>query len=200
MSRLMEWVYLVHRRLWHGHWCKDWWEAPCLAAAVVVSLCPSSRTTIPTRLPLCCTALTPQEVQAQEIIWVHGAVIWSPSWGHISASMVLQTLLTGKFYFSFISLHCKSKIRIILSVISASKHLGDLTRYKHEKHIFLFEPHLAKRLWDWFFKVHTTSVGSEGQESLPKIEVPYETLFLYWFLYIKKFPLTGMMLFSLKFS
>lgn len=155
-------------------------------ACLTVSYLHSSRNTIPMRQSSCCRALTPQEMQAQEIRWVHGAVTWTLKCGHISASTVLQTLLTGKFYFSFASLHCKSKIRVILSVISARKYLGDLTRYKHEKCIFLFEPQLDKRPWDWFFKVHTTSVGSESQESLPKIKVLYETLFFYIGFYILK--------------
>lgn len=78
MSRPMEWVYLVHRRLSHGHWCEDWQEAPCLeacSACLAVSHLHGSRATIPTRLPSCCRALIPQEqMQAQEIRWVHGAV------------------------------------------------------------------------------------------------------------------------------
>lgn len=48
-----------------------------LAAAVLASLCPifmAPEPQTPQRLPSCCTALTPQEMQAQEIRWVHGSV------------------------------------------------------------------------------------------------------------------------------
>lgn len=71
-----------------------------LAAAVLASLCPifmAPEPQFPQRLPSCCTALTPQEMQAQEIRWVHGSVTWTLLCGHISASTVLQTVLTGKF-------------------------------------------------------------------------------------------------------
>lgn len=45
------------------------------SACLTVSHLHGSRATIPTRFPSCCRALTPQEqMQAQEIRWVHGAV------------------------------------------------------------------------------------------------------------------------------
>lgn len=45
------------------------------SACLAVSHLHGSRATIPTRFPSCCRALIPQEqMQAQEIRWVHGAV------------------------------------------------------------------------------------------------------------------------------
>lgn len=59
------------------------------SACLAVSHLHGSRATIPTRFPSCCRALIPQEqMQAQEIRWVHGAVTWTLLCGCISASTV----------------------------------------------------------------------------------------------------------------